>query len=463
MWQQNNTASEGLKRARMEASLWAMFCADALSMPVHWYYDTKALQRDYGWITDYQAPKPTHPTSIMHLSNTSSAGRLPGGREGRTSSPSSNSKNKNQTNNKNDEDDDKEVIGRVILHDKKRYWTCGQKNIHYHHGMRPGENTLNLLVLRVLLRSVVERGSYDADAFLQRYVEFMTTPGSHNDTFAEGFHRDFFANYDKGVPLQQCAGKEGHDTASIGGLVMIPAMVMLYHGDGVEVATDKALQHLRLTHRSQKLEGHVRIFVKLFYQLLTLSPSASSSSSLQAIMEEAILALNNLKHSSSSLLHSLRRRQSKEGRKKDAKEEEEEEEEMEDDDVEMVAKLGMACYIESSLSVVLHLAYKYALFGVSRGEGEGARGLAGALIANTNAGGENCHRGAVLGAVMGAALAHFPSSILEEEATQKEKRKEKRAKEIIPKRWLDGLVATEELAKEIRSFVDVALGSFSSL
>ena len=26
-------------------------------MPVHWYYDTKALQQDYGPIRDMQAPK----------------------------------------------------------------------------------------------------------------------------------------------------------------------------------------------------------------------------------------------------------------------------------------------------------------------------------------------------------------------------------------------------------------------
>ena len=33
--------------------------------------------------------------------------------------------------------------------------------------------------------------------FLQSYVHFMTTPGSHNDTYAESFHRDFFSNYAK--------------------------------------------------------------------------------------------------------------------------------------------------------------------------------------------------------------------------------------------------------------------------
>ena len=31
--------------------------ADALAMPVHWYYDVGRLRRDFGQITDYCAPK----------------------------------------------------------------------------------------------------------------------------------------------------------------------------------------------------------------------------------------------------------------------------------------------------------------------------------------------------------------------------------------------------------------------
>jgi hypothetical protein len=37
----------------------------ALAMPVHWYYDVAALQRDFGTLRDYQAPKDFHPNSII--------------------------------------------------------------------------------------------------------------------------------------------------------------------------------------------------------------------------------------------------------------------------------------------------------------------------------------------------------------------------------------------------------------
>ena len=39
--------------------------ADALAMPVHWYYDREALARDYGFVDRYLAPKSPHADSIL--------------------------------------------------------------------------------------------------------------------------------------------------------------------------------------------------------------------------------------------------------------------------------------------------------------------------------------------------------------------------------------------------------------
>ena len=60
---------------RLRGALWGMFVGDALAMPVHWYYNIAALQRDFGLIRDYQSPKANHPSSIMSLANTGKAGR----------------------------------------------------------------------------------------------------------------------------------------------------------------------------------------------------------------------------------------------------------------------------------------------------------------------------------------------------------------------------------------------------
>ena len=79
--------------------------------------------------------------------------------------------------------------------------------------MTAGENTLNALVTRVLLRSVAARQQYEPENFIKEYVRFMTTPGTHNDTYAESYHRDFFKNFQDGVDPMKCAGEEGTYTA----------------------------------------------------------------------------------------------------------------------------------------------------------------------------------------------------------------------------------------------------------
>ena len=43
--------------------------ADAVAMPVHWYYDRDKLDRDYGPITGYAAPKSPHADSILWRSS----------------------------------------------------------------------------------------------------------------------------------------------------------------------------------------------------------------------------------------------------------------------------------------------------------------------------------------------------------------------------------------------------------
>jgi hypothetical protein len=71
-------------------------------------------------------------------------------------------------------------------------------------------------------------------------------------------------------------------------------------------------------------------------------------------------------------------------------------------DTQLVADVfGPACYIASSLPVVLYLAYKYSADDYAH---DAPTAFRRALLANTNAGGENCHRGSALVALMGAAV-----------------------------------------------------------
>ena len=53
--------------------------------------------------------------------------------------------------------------------------------------MAAGENTLNAVVARLAVRTIVAEGAFAPSSFLRDYVAFMRTPGSHNDTYAETY------------------------------------------------------------------------------------------------------------------------------------------------------------------------------------------------------------------------------------------------------------------------------------
>jgi hypothetical protein len=179
-----------LIRDRLRGMAYGLLVADALSMPVHWYYNPDDITRRFGLLTDFQPAPSTHPGSIMPLSATGTGGRG---------------------------EQDGDIIGRVINHGKKPLW--GRRGVHYHHGMAAvrgwmwvpspaekgsnvpacppkktarasiasllqGENTLNAACARLLLRTLAaDGGVYSRDRWLSEYARFMTTPGSHNDTY----------------------------------------------------------------------------------------------------------------------------------------------------------------------------------------------------------------------------------------------------------------------------------------
>ncbi len=101
--------------------------ADAVSVPVHWYYDREALRAEYGEITGYLVPKNPHSGSILWRSQYTAP------------------------NEKGE-----------ILHDQARYW--GQRGIHYHQFLKAGENTLNYQLANELVRLCEITGGYDPDA-----------------------------------------------------------------------------------------------------------------------------------------------------------------------------------------------------------------------------------------------------------------------------------------------------------
>jgi ADP-ribosylglycohydrolase len=221
-----------MSEQKREGALWGLYIGDALAMPVHWYYNRGALFDDYGWVTDYLAPKNPHPDSILFRSNYTAL------------SPKG-----------------------EILHDQVAYWGREGTRYHYHQFLKAGENTLNIKLCSVLIESLNQNGRYDPDHYLHRYIAYMTTPGNHRDTYIEECHRNFFSNYARGIPARQCGAIEKH----IGGLVgMVP--VLAFYSEDSSKARSAALEHLALTHAGAKMAEAGGLFADLLLTVLSGRP-----------------------------------------------------------------------------------------------------------------------------------------------------------------------------------------------
>ncbi len=337
-------------RQRANAALQSLFVGDALAMPVHWYYNPMDIYRQFrGGIQNMEAAPAHHPSSIMSLHSTRQGGRSAraAGRPGR------------------------EIVGDVILKGRRQYW--GKANCHYHHGMQAGENTLNAHCTRVLMRCLAaNHGHYDQDCFLSGYIELMTAePARHPDTYAESYHRGFFANLEAGKPADQCAAVT-HDTASIGGLVSIAPIVFAERLAGRSLEDVQALchRHLYLTHPDDYLAKVCRDYVGLLDELLFREEGEEAAGLISAWSKRSIsLQLSEIMPK----IHN---------------------------DNDVVGKLfSSACYITDSWPSVLYLAYKYC------------HALEAGLLSNTNLGGDNVHRGSVLGVILGLCEAQTSDSL----------------------------------------------------
>jgi ADP-ribosylglycohydrolase len=229
-----------------------------------------------------------------------------------------------------------------------------------------GENTLNAHCARLVTRALNEnKGRYDAELFLKNYIAFMTSETPlHPDTYAESYHRSFFANLAKGLPSRKC-GAHTHDTASIGGLVTIApiAIAELLFDRSLPRVQALCLEHLYLTHPDEKLGKICNFYVSLIDVLLFREQDDVSDCLLVAARKSMSLDLSKLMQKKLT-------------------------------DNEVVGGVfSKACYIDDSWPSILFLAHRYLDTPEK------------ALLANTNLGGENCHRGSVLGVLLGLATA----------------------------------------------------------
>ncbi|CAM9350147.1 unnamed protein product, partial [Phaeothamnion confervicola] len=298
---------------------------DALAMPAHWYYDPDELVADFGEIRGYEAPKDSFKGSFM----------------GRMCDPKTPAGS-----------DALAIIGDKILFGKAAQWQPGS-TAHYHQGMVAGENTLDALVARLLCRSLAARKKLDADDYRNRYIELLTTPGAHNDTFAGSNHRVFFANrFLRGINPADCPGNDGLNVDGLDGLASaVPIIVAASaaaaaSADAAEAAAEAAAAEAAAAAAAAAAAGKGRA-----------AAAAATAAAAAAAATTAAAAAQSV-------------------------------EEVPQVSAEVGGKLPVdnmaCCFIDGAFRAMLHFAYSYA-----------DRGPEAMLLASANAGGDVSWRGSL--------------------------------------------------------------------
>jgi len=405
-------------KQRIINSLWGLFIGDALAMPAHWFYNTANIPKYLdGPVAGYKAPPEIHVEASLvgakykpDVETAKKAGR------------------------KYD-----------ILHQHLRFYDTTYNNLqesgfgidekgvvkindrfHYHYGLKSGENTLNAQLVRVLMRSVIENKGYYPDKFLESFIDFMTTPGSYNDPYTEGYLRSWFENYSKGLPPEACADNQYRYAGinAMGGMIR-PLVVSLLQRDSYN-ALGFALGHQYLTHHSENVSASMAVVTPLLNALVNgLDPAASTKG--------IVYNLGLPKYTGVELFAQYQKHGGMGKVPADIMWQLHAEFAAAPWDIEKFANdnaesdvlkkvFSTACFAEHGTPMLIYLAWQYR-FDFEK-----------ALLANVNAGGDNVHRGMVLGMLLGASA------------------------ETIPTELIRGLVAKNELGKEIEAFATIAAG-----
>jgi ADP-ribosylglycohydrolase len=382
-----STVNPNIIQSRIKGALYGMFAGDALASPTHWYYGGfPQIKADYGpdGITTYRKPVTNLAGSILNKSDPNGGGRLSYssymGRE-------------------------KSIIGDVINHGKLKYWDP-TKSFHYHATLQAGENTLEMQLARVLMKSIVaSRGRFNEDHFRKSYVDFMTTEGSHNDVYASTSHRMFFANmvFRKKKP-KDCPDNDGHNVDAIDGLVL-PTITALaetarqlcdidkddFEGVKIKDIQMAAARTAAVTRSSSIVERVSEVWADLVFAAITKDATGNE-------MEQPLI----------DAAHALGMNSPRPDRRDQMSE----------------------CYLSRSIPPTLDMLSKYTQ------SSESDDSCWNVLLANANVGGENVHRGALLGAILGA----------------------RSGVEGLHSELKDGLYQSKVLENEINEFVDAVMG-----
>jgi ADP-ribosylglycohydrolase len=188
----------------------------------------------------------------------------------------------------------------------------------------------------------------------------MLTPGRHRDTYVEEYHRHFFTNHAAGRKPINCGVRDVH----IGGLVPVPALVAALGPKHPDLRRIVRL-HVGLTHKDDGVLDAADVLTVI------LAKVCQGDDLRKTILAEATDWISAAK------IEAWARHP---------------------DRMVVGGMLSSACYIPDAFPAALFLAFRHA------------SDFAGGVISNALCGGDNCHRGVVVGSLLGASTpipTHF--------------------------------------------------------
>ena len=227
----------------------------------------------------------------------------------------------------------------------------GRENIHYHRQLEAGENTLNFKLGLALMACLERQLDYSRIDYAKAYCQFMLKPNEHRDTYIEECHRNFFVSLSRGVEIEEAGRPDIH----IGGLTHVPILFAAYSSD-LDQLRQIIRSHVALTHPDDRVIEAALCLGEILFDL------------------GAGMDLENSLSQRAMSFFSLRKARKYAPRP----------------DVDILkSRYGLACYIDQAFPAALYLAWKYR------------EHFEEGVLANANLGGDNCHRGAVVGSILG--------------------------------------------------------------
>ena len=331
---------------RMQSALLGVFTADALSMPVHWFYDLAKLKETFPEEIRTYLPAPEkHYADFMKLPPLTDPF-----------------------------DPTKHIVGDYVAIGKRELW--GNFN-HVHVGLKAGENTGDSLLMRVALRAIAKNKfigneSYNPALFVEDFIKIFRTPGAWTDTYIATNIRSFFGKLYQGNEPLNCVSAS-HNVGDLGTVTPVVFSVIVdeirrqqlsksceftFTQELVDRILARVRTHLSTIYSSDDLQHYGPIMTHFLL-------AAISGVELRALIEKIAPVTLGLNFKEIMT-------------------------QFESDGSWIRGKYFPSCPPENSIPISLYLLYKYH------------ESFEQIIIRNANEGGDNAGRAVFLGAIAGA-------------------------------------------------------------